>query len=383
VDAKQLIAVARQQTGLVNLGDDAILEGLNQLVDALNSEAKLSERGQRSMEGIIVSTLANRLRVENYLAQHPELLARPIDRPMFVFGLPRTGTTLAINLLNEDPARRCFLRWEAFNSVPPPKAGELSTDPRCLAEQAKLDMSLKYMPHISAIHHEDADSPTECQFAMAPSFCAQYFEAVAEIPSYGKWFLQADYLPAFRYHKRLLQLLQSEAPGRWTLKNPWHPLFLNELTTVYPDAQLVMTHRDPVDVVGSACSLIKHVRPMFSDRVDPENIAKTMLNTFDKMIERTLAYLQRHGPDSIYHLHYDALMRDPIGEIRKLYAHFDEPFTLAAEAAMTAFLASNPQGKHGRHAYSLEEFGLTKEQVREHFRDYCERFGIPQQEALI
>ena len=335
------------------------------------------------MEGIIVSTLANRLRVENYLAQYPELLARPIDRPMFVFGLPRTGTTLAINLLNEDPARRCFLRWEAFNSVPPPKAGELSTDPRCLAEQAKLDMSLKYMPHISAIHHEDADSPTECQFAMAPSFCAQYFEAVAEIPSYGKWFLQADYLPAFRYHKRLLQLLQSEAPGRWTLKNPWHPLFLNELTTVYPDAQLVMTHRDPVDVVGSACSLIKHVRPMFSDRVDPENIAKTMLNTFDKMIERTLAYLQRHGPDSIYHLHYDALMRDPIGEIRKLYAHFDEPFTLAAEAAMTAFLASNPQGKHGRHAYSLEEFGLTKEQVREHFRDYCERFGIPQQEALI
>ena len=383
MDAKQLIAVARQQTGPVNLGDDAILEGLNQLVDALNSEAKLSERGQRSMEGIIVSTLANRLRVENYLAQHPELLARPIDRPMFVFGLPRTGTTLAINLLNEDPARRCFLRWEAFNSVPPPKAGELSTDPRCLAEQAKLDMSLKYMPHISAIHHEDADSPTECQFAMAPSFCAQYFEAVAEIPSYGKWFLQADYLPAFRYHKRLLQLLQSEAPGRWTLKNPWHPLFLNELTTVYPDAQLVMTHRDPVDVVGSACSLIKHVRPMFSDRVDPENIAKTMLNTFDKMIERTLAYLQRHGPDSIYHLHYDALMRDPIGEIRKLYAHFDEPFTLAAEAAMTAFLASNPQGKHGRHAYSLEEFGLTKEQVREHFRHYCERFGIPQQEALI
>jgi hypothetical protein len=378
MDAELLIAAARHQTGLVGLGDDAILEGLNQLVDALNSEANLSERGQRTMEGIIVSTLANRLRVENYLTEHPDLLERAIDRPLFVFGLPRTGTTLAINLLHEDPARRSFLRWEAFNSVPPPKAGELSTDPRCLAEQARLDLSLKYMPHISAIHHEDADSPSECQFAMSPSFCAQYFEAAAEIPSYGKWFLQADYLPAFRYHKRLLQLLQSEAPGRWTLKNPWHPLFLNALTTVYPDAQLVMTHRDPVEVVGSACSLIRHVRALFSDRVDLQNIAQTMLNTFDTMIERTLAYLERHGSDSIYHLQYDALMRDPIGEITGIYAHFNEPFTPAAKAAMTAFLASNPQGKHGRHVYSLEEFGLTKGQVRAHFAGYCERFGIPQ-----
>ncbi len=378
MDAKQLIAAARRQTGLVSLGDDSILEGLNQLVDALNREAKLSERGERNMEGIIVGTLANRLRVENHLAEHPDLLERPIDRPLFVFGLPRTGTTLAINLLNEDPGRRSLLRWEAFNSVPPPKAGELSSDPRCLTEQAKLDMSLKYMPHISAIHHEDADSPTECQFAMAPSFCAQYFEAIAEIPSYGAWFLQADYLPAFRYHKRLLQLLQSAAPGRWTLKNPWHPLFLDALTTVYPDAQLVMTHRDPVEVVGSACSLIRHVRPMFSDHVDLERIAKTMLNTFDRMIERTLAYLDSRGPDSIHHLNYDALMRDPIGETRKLYARFDEPFTPAAESAMKALLAGNPKGKHGRHVYSLEEFGLTEPQVREHFRGYCERFAIPQ-----
>ena len=378
MDAKELIAAARQQTGLVSLGDDAILEGLNQLVDALNREAKLSERGRRNMEGIIVGTLANRLRVENHLAEHPDLLERPIDRPLFVFGLPRTGTTLAINLLNEDPARRSLLRWEAFNSVPPPKAGELSSDPRCLTEQARLDLSLKYMPHISAIHHEDADSPTECQFAMAPSFCAQYFEAIAEIPSYGAWFLQADYLPAFRYHKRLLQLLQSAAPGRWTLKNPWHPLFLDALTTVYPDAQLVMTHRDPVEVVGSACSLIRHVRPMFSDHVDLERIAWTMLNTFDRMIERTLAYLDSRGPDSIHQLHYDALMRDPVGETRTLYARFDEPFTPAAESAMKALLASSPKGKHGRHVYSLEEFGLTEAQVREHFRDYCERFGIAQ-----
>jgi Sulfotransferase family len=377
MEAQQLIAAARRQTGLTDLGDDRILEGLNQLVAALNSEAKLTEAGAKRQEASIVATLANRLRVEDWLSKHPELLQRPIERPLFLFGLPRTGTTLAINLLHADPARRCLLRWEAFNSVPPPRAAELSTDPRCLAEQARLDLSIKYAPQIAAIHHENADSPTECQFAMSPSFCAQVYESTCAIPSYRKWFLGTSYLPAFRYHKRLLQLLQSEATGRWALKNPWHPLFLDDLTTVYPDAQLVMTHRDPVDVVGSACSLIKHVRVMYSDQVDLHAIGADMVDTFDRMIERVLAYTARHGAGSIYDLQYAALMRDPVAEIHKLYRHFDEPFSAAAGQAMRAYVANNPQGKHGRHEYTLEEFGLTRAQVRSHFDDYCRRFDIP------
>jgi hypothetical protein len=377
MDVPTLIAAAERHTGLSDLGDTRILVGLHKLVDALNTEANLSENGRKRWEANIVNTLVNRLRVEDYLQKHPELLQRPVDRPLFVFGLPRTGTTLTINLLHEDPARRSLLRWEALDSVPPPEAGELSTDPRCLKEQAKLDMSVKLAPHIPAMHHEDADSPTECQFAMAPSFCAQYYEANAYIPSYRKWFLETSYLPAFQYHKRLLQLLQSEAPGRWTLKNPWHALFLDDLTKVYPDAQLVMTHRDPVEVLGSACSLIKHVRLMFSDNVDTISIGKSMVDTFDKMIEGAVAYKKRHGGDSIYNLQYAALMRDPISEVRKLYAHFAEPFTRETESRMTAYLANNPQGKHGQHKYSLEEYGLTREQVREHFREYCREFAIP------
>jgi hypothetical protein len=376
MDAQTLVAAAARQTGLDDLGDTSILVGLHKLIDALDTEANLSENGRKRFQTNIANTLANRLRVEDYLRKHPDLLQRPVDRPMFVFGLPRTGTTLAINLLHEDSARRSLLRWEAFDSVPPPKAGELSTDARCLKEQAKLEMSLKLAPHIAAMHYEDADSPTECQFAMAPSFCAQYYEANAYIPSYRKWFLETSYLPAFRYHKRLLQLLQSDAPGRWTLKNPWHALFLDDLTEVYPDAQFVMTHRDPVEVVGSACSLIKHVRLMFSDSVDTLSIGESMVDIFDRMIERARAYKKRHGPDSIYDVQYTTLMRDPIGEIKKLYEHFDEPLTVEAQSRMTAYLANNPQGKHGRHKYSLEEYGLTKEQVREHFREYCREFGI-------
>jgi hypothetical protein len=378
MNVESLIAAAKQQTGLSYFGDDAIFEGLTRLVEALNNEADLSPRGQQIVQGTLVNNLSLRLKIEDYLAQHPELLARPIEKPLFVFGLPRTGTTLVINLLSVDPARRCFLRWEAFDPVPPPKPEELHAGPRYQKMQEQTLMALKMMPHIAAIHYEEADSATECQFLMTPSFVSQVYDSQYHIPSYHRWFLyEADYLPAFCFHKRFLQLLQAETSGRWTLKNPWHPLYLDALTTVYPDAQLVMTHRDPVDVVGSACSLLKAVRPMFTDKPDLEAIGQCLLETFDVMIERTLAFKAKHGWDSIYDLQYADVMRDPIGEIKKVYAHFDEPFTPAAEAAMHAYMQNNPQGKHGKHTYALEDYGLTREQVRARFKDYTDRFKIP------
>lgn len=373
-----IISKARETSGLTDLGDPTMLEGLEVLVKASNEEAQLSAAGASRWEGNLVKQLSNRLRVVDYLKRHPELLERPIDKPMFVFGLPRTGTTLAINLLCADPARRCFLRWESQNPVPPAAAGALHSDPRYFAEKERLEMSLKYMPQIAAAHYEDADGPSECQFSMAMTFCAQLFDSNLDIPSYHDWFLhKISYLPAFRFHKQLLQLLQAENGGRWTLKNPWHPLFLDDLTTVYPDAQLVMTHRDPAEVVGSACSLIRLVRPMFSDTVDLRRIADQMIDTFDLMIARQNAYRDKHGEDSIFDIQYTEQLRGPIAQMRKLYDHFDEPLTTDAEAAMSRLLANNPQGKHGKHIYSLEEFGLTKEGVRTHFKDYCERFAIP------
>jgi hypothetical protein len=380
MQVEEIIAKALEAAGLTDLGDPSVLEGLEVLVKAVNAEARLSEAGARRWEATLVGALANRLRIVDYLKQRPELLERPVERPTFVFGLPRTGTTLTINLLNADPARRCLLRWEALNSAPPAKAGELHSDPRFKAEQQKLEFAIRHAPQIAAIHYEDADSPTECQYAMALSFCAQIFEANVRVPTYRDWFLQTSYLPAFRFHKQLLQLLQENNGGRWTLKNPWHPLFLDDLTAVYPDAQLVMTHRDPVEVVGSACSLIRHVRPMFSEQVDLREIAEQMIDTFDRMIARQNAFRDKHGEDAIFDIQYTDQLRDPIGQMRRLYARFDEPLTPEAEAAMGRVLADNPQGKHGKHAYSLAEFGLTAAGVRTHFKDYCDRYRIPVRE---
>ena len=377
MNVDRLLQNAMQATNLSDLGDPSIIDSLNRLIAAINTDARLNEQGRETMENEITQTLVNRLKVEEYLKQRPELLEKPITKPLFVFGLPRTGTTLLINLLNTDPKRRCLLRWESFDSVPPPKPDELSAGPRYEKAQAISDMGLKYAPHISAIHHEEADSPSECQFAMTPSFVSQYYDSVLHIPSYRRWFLhEADYLPAFRYHKRFLQLLQEHTGGRWTLKNPWHPLYLNALTTVYPDAQLVMTHRDPIDVLGSACSLLQAVRPMFSDEVDPEAIAQCLLETFDLMIERSIEYRQTHGEHAIHDVLYDDVMKDPIGEIRKIYQHFDEPFTPDVAAAMESYLRDNPKGKHGKHRYAIEDYGLTRQMVRHRYQDYCERFRI-------
>jgi Sulfotransferase family len=377
MNVDELIAKARAATGLSDLGDPAMFEGLNILAKASTEEAKLSAVGAARWEGYLVGILTNRLRIVEYLKQHPELLERPIEKPLFVFGLPRTGTTMTINLLNADPARRCFLRWEALNSVPPAAAGALHSDPRFLAEQQRLEQAVRHAPQIAAAHYEDADSPSECQYSMQLSFCAQIFESNLNIPSYQEWFEnRASYLSAFRFHKQLLQLLQAENGGRWTLKNPWHPLFLDDLVSVYPDAQLVMTHRDPAEVVGSACSLIRLVRPNFSDVVDLRQIADQMIKTFDLMIARQNAYRDKHGANSIHDIRYIEQLQNPIGEMRKLYAHFGEPFTPEAEAAMQRQLAGNPQNKHGKHVYSLQEFGLTAAAIREHFRGYCERFDI-------
>lgn len=377
----EVIEAASNETGLTGIGDPAALEGLEKLLQSYAEEARFTEQGSQMAHADLVTYMGVRMKIENWLKHHPELLERPIEKPLFVFGLPRTGTTLVINLLASDPARRSFLRWEAYDAIPPARPEELHAGPRFEAMEQKSQMALQYMPHIAAIHFEHADSPTECQFLMTPSFCAQVYEAQADIPSYRHWFLhEADYMPAFRFHKRTLQALQHHAGGNWTLKNPWHPLFLDALYETYPDAQLVMTHRDPAEVVGSCCSLIKFVRQIYSDDVDLEGIGKSFIDTFQLMIDRSDAFREKHGPDSIHDVQYADTVSDPLGTVRGIYDHFGETLSPEADAAMRAYMTDNPKGKHGKHSYSLEEYGLTKQSVRDRFSDYIERYNIPEKD---
>lgn len=375
---EEVIAAASAQTGLTDIGDPSVLDGLQRLLTAYAEEARFTERGSQMAHADLVNFMAIRMKIEGWLKDHPELLDAPIEKPLFVFGLPRTGTTLVINLLASDPARRSFLRWEAYDPTPPARPEELHAGPRFQAMEDKTMMALQYMPQIAAIHFEHADSPTECQFLMTPSFCSQVYESQADIPSYRNWFLnEADYLPAFRHHKRTLQVLQHHAKGNWTLKNPWHPLYLDALNEVYPDSRLVMTHRDPAEVVGSICSLIKYVRAIYSDSVDLKGIGETFMETFQIMIDRADAFKAKHGADAIHDVQYANVVRDPIKVVRGIYDRFGEEFTPEADAAMQAYMADNQQGKHGKHSYDLAEYGLSAEGVRERFKDYIENYDIP------
>ncbi len=266
MNAAELVDQAIAQTGLDDLGDPSAFEGLEVLSAALDAEARLSELGELAVAGALVAALVNRLRVVDHLAQHPSLAATPVEAPVVVVGLFRAGTTLFSNLLDRDPANRSLLRWESGDSVPPPRPDERLVGPRVDAAQAGTDMLEALNPAIRAIHHEDATSPTECISVLGQAFRSISWEAIANVPSYAAWWRGGDNHAAYAFHRQVLQVLQSGGTtGRWTLKSPGHALALDALVDTYPDARLVVLHRDPAMLAASVCSLISAMSGTFSE----------------------------------------------------------------------------------------------------------------------
>lgn len=368
--ADVLIARACEQARLDDFGSPSYREGLQVLVASLDGEAALNDVGVAALEAQIVTHLVNRLRVNDWLVSHPDLLQRPVERPLFVLGMPRTGTTLLSYLLDCDPSNRSLLRWEAMASVPPATTSTLRTDPRVAAArdgQAVLDA---INPSFKAIHYEAPDGPTECVAVLAQDFKSLLWETVANVPAYGAWLAGADLTSAYAYHERVLQVLQSEAPGRWTLKSPAHCFGLDALVARYPDARLVMTHRDPVAVVASVCSLVRSLSGTFSDADHSAYIAAHWTDVVVDAVGRVGAFRRREGDDRFVDVRYDDLVRDPLGVVRRIYTHFGDELSDEASRRMAAYVAANPQGVHGRHHYTLEDLGLDRGALEARFSDY-------------
>lgn len=377
MNSAALTEQASEDTGLEHWGGNSYRAGLDQLVHALDTEAGLSPLGELALEEQILANLRNRLRVSAWVEQHPEVLDEPVERPIIVLGLPRTGTTLLHELFHRDPANRSLMRWEAVDSVPPPDAARFVDDPRVVTARAAAEAMDALNPQFRAIHYEAPDGPTECVAVLSQDFRSLLWSVVANVPSYTRWLLETDAAPAYDYHHRVLQLLQSRAPGRWALKTPHHALFLDTVVDHYPDARLVMTHRDPVTVVASLCSLAGTLGATFSDIDHTDDHVRTWTALAQTLVERVMDFRDRRGEDHFVDVPYDDLVADPIDTVVRILGHFGEGVSEPAATGMRAYLADDPHRRLGRHRYSRHGTGIDVDDVAQRFDRYAQRFAIP------
>ena len=376
MDTEQLCEQASEHAGLDDFGDGSFREGIDCYVGSLDESAQLSELGAAAVEAQIVTALTNRLRVTDWVRSHPEVLEQRVERPIVVLGLPRTGTTLLSELLHRDPANRSLMRWESQDSIPPPDAATFTTDPRVESARVAAEMMDALNPGFRSIHYEAPDGPTECVAVLAQDFKSLLWECVANVPAYGAWLLACDQRSAYDYHHQVLRVLQSGMPGRWALKTPHHCLALDALLEQYPDARLVMTHRDPVTVIASLCSLVRSLSGTFSDADHGAYINERWTDVASTLVERVMAWRDTNGSDRFVDVAYDDLVGDPIAAIRRVYERFGEELGAPAEAAMRRYLVEQPHGVHGRHRYTLDELGLDAGALEERFAPYRRSFGV-------
>ncbi len=377
LDDRELRAVACRETGLSDSGDEDFREPLSQLLHALESEARLTLVGRIVARVDIVGLLANRLRLKEDRRRHPEIGEERIRRPVFIVGLPRSGSTLLHHLLAQDPASRTARAWEVMEPSPPPEKTCYETDPRIARAARRLRWFDRLVPDFKRIHPLGAELPLECIVIMSASFVSPRFLNY-HVPSYQTWLAAADLRPAYEFHRRFLQHLQWRAPGdRWVLKAPSHVFGFEPLFATYPDAVVVQTHRDPVTVLASVASKTLVLRGAFTDRLDPTEIGAEETQRWSSGLELAMQARQDGRREGRFlDVRYQDLLRDPMATVRRIYDRFGMAFTVAAEARMQRFLATHPKDQHGPHRYSLETFGLDARDLAHRFKSYCERFGL-------
>ncbi len=380
---RSLIAAARRRTGLHFFGDefasDATREPLRRLLASLEGEARLHPLGRLIWRESLVRALVNRLRIEAIYDLHPEIADLEVAAPVFIVGLQRTGTTLLHRLLACDPTFRPLISWEALNPAPFPNSPmpRGGRDPRMrLAELA--ERSLRYLaPEFFAIHPIDAHGPEEDVLLLDLSFASPTADATLRVPSYSRWLAEVDQTAAYRYFRRVLRVLLWQQPGRYLGKTPHHLENLDALLRIFPDAKIIQTHRDPVRVVASFCSMMAHGRAVFSDEVDSAEIGEQLAQKAIRAVTRSMQVRERAPSDSFLDVSYADLVVDPQKEVRRIYDHVGLSLLPHTVTAMQRWLNGNPQNKHGVHRYRLEDFGLDRDELSRQLQGYRERYALP------
>lgn len=380
-----LLVRATEGTGLSDFGEDSWEEGLDRLVHALHAEGDLSEVGEVVAATMIVDFLKSRLRVIDWHHRHPEIGTTIVPGPVLVIGQPRTGTTILFDLLAQDPRFRVPLTWEVAQPHPPPETATYLTDPRIADAAIAQAMSESLHPGFQSIHPSGPLRGQECVAITAGDFRSLLFSTAFHVPSYSRWLLwEADMAPAYRYHRKFLQLLQWRHGGeRWLLKSPAHQWCLGAVFAEYPNATILHTHRDPLKVLASTASLTAHLQ-----RIARENtsIPTQATEWIDYLVEGNNRSVTVRGDGTVpagraIDLHFGAVMRDPWGSISGVYEQMGMTLDSHAEGAMRTFYGENPADKHGVHRYTFSATGLEVGEVRRRTQRYEDYFKVPQ-EAL-
>jgi hypothetical protein len=374
----EIIRATSEHCGLPARGE-SWREGLDIFLDEFSSCTTATPEGREATRQTLINVLAARFRIEDWLAKHPALEQRPIARPVFIFGMPRAGTTLLFNLLARDPARRFIWSWESGREVPPVKRGQMHSDPRIARKIAEVDEALRlgYLDHRQYV--ELGDEPGECGFVLGEDMKSMLWMVQAPLPIYSSWLLhKADMVACYRYHKRVLQLLQAEEGGQWTLKYPSHAHAMKELLQVYPDARIVVTHRDPIKPVGSSCDNVKFFMEQKNRDIDLHAIGSMIATQWQVAAERVMQARDGNPQVPTLDMHYRRLVADPIGQIKRLYAFLGDELKPEVIGAMQRRLEAQRQVRaaSGPHEYRLETFGLTRAGLEKQFSSYIERHTI-------
>lgn len=366
---EDLHASASRITGLTDFGHDDYTDGLLVLLESYESEADLTSAGRKAARAGLRGALAARLLCEAGWAAHPEHAAVPVERPIFVTGLPRSGTTALHRLLTADPGHQGLELWLADVPQPRPPRDTWAANPVFQRIQAAYAQHHIEHPEFMGVHYIAADTVEECWQLLRQTLRSVAFECLAHLPAYSAWLKTQDWTGPYRRHRRSLQLIGlHEAGRRWVLKNPSHLFALDALLAAYPDALVVQTHRQPAAVIGSMCSLAAQATEGWSGAYTGPVIGADQLELWARGLEEFAAARARHDEAQFLDIDYADFTADPVGTVESVYGHFGLTYSgTAADAIRGLHAAAAPDGVRPAHRYSLEDFGLTAEQVNERF----------------
>ena len=369
-----LIETAKRRCGFNDFGEGDFFEALTRLLESCQEEARLNLIGKIALKTDVLETLCVRLKMERDLQLYPNISRQEIREPLFIVGLPRSGTSVLHRLLGADPEHRCPLMWEVRSPSPPTRAGEKRRIQNAM-QSCKFFNWL--VPTFRYVHVVGAEVPQECVSLMTPTFLSDQFDAMYYVPSYRAWFFRQNLQPAYEYHRRFLQHLQFRRAGRrWILKAPTHMFAMPALLSVYPDALFVQTHRTPVDAMASVSSLVTILRSAFSDAVDPLIVGREAIDYWSETMKKFLRERDRLENNRICDIQYDEIRRDPIRAVRRIYEYFGWSLSHEAERRMRALVASQAKRQSANHRYDLSQFGSSAGEVFSVFETYCQRFGF-------